>query len=155
MLIYLMEESINRKNRFLSYKNSLILLECILFFTIITFFVLIFITHPPGAATCDVVSPKLWVTIFFYCYCGIVSVPQHIYDFINRKKELYPEVHNLVRILNGILFFMLFIVYILLDLKACRVYIKLNSKLTVLLLFTILSPLATFLNSLRRDKGTI
>ncbi|OLS32240.1 MAG: hypothetical protein HeimAB125_10830 [Candidatus Heimdallarchaeota archaeon AB_125] len=146
-----MDNTHTKKEQIISFKNGLFLLESNLFFTIITFFVLLFITHPPGAATCDVVALKLWVKIFFYFYWIVFTFPFITYDFISRNKDLYPEFHNLLRIINSLLFIIFYSIYLIIDKRACRVYVDVFRYLTIMLIFTIVTPITTLLNSLRKN----
>ncbi len=146
-----MEKTHTKAEQIISFKTVLFLLESNLFFTIIIFFVLLFITHPPGAATCDVVALKLWVKIFFYFYWIVFTFPFMTYDFINRDEDLYPEFHNLLRIINSLLFIILYSIYLIIDKRACRVYVDLFLYLTIMLVFTIVTPITTLLYSLRKN----
>lgn len=150
-----MDNTHTKKKQIISFKNALFLLESTLFFSIITFFVLIFITHPPGAATCDVVAQKLWVKIFFYFYWIVFTFPFITYDVISRNKEIYPEFHNLLRIFNSVLFIIFYLIYVIIDMGACRVYVNLFVTLTIMLIFTIVTPITTLLYSLRKYRRVI
>lgn len=147
-----MEDATSRKKNFSSFRNSLFLLEFIIFVSIIVFFTLLFITHP-SAMTCDIVPTKLWVEIFYYFYLVLTLLPLSFYHFINRKKNVYPEFHNLARILNIVLFIILYIAYSFP--KGCRVYEHMSGYLIVMLVSTILHPIGLFLYSLRKDKGKV
>ncbi|MCK5144505.1 MAG: hypothetical protein KAQ77_12065, partial [Candidatus Heimdallarchaeota archaeon] len=83
------------------------------------------------------------------------TFPFITYDVISRNKEIYPEFHNLLRIFNSVLFIIFYLIYIIIDMGACRVYVNLFVTLTIMLIFTIVTPITTLLYSLRKYRRVI
>ncbi len=140
-----MDNDLNKLKRIFSFRNSLLLLEGILLVSIVLFYVFLFITHPQGLAICVVMPTGLWVKTFYYIFLVLAILPTSTYDFINRKKKLYPEFHNYARILNIFLFFILYFVYHIP--RGGIAYEDLDIYLLTMFVYTVLNPLLMFIFS--------
>jgi len=132
----MMERVLSIKRGNLRSDIFLIIIECILFFSIIIFFILLFITHPPNVWTCIVVETKAWVMIYSILYDIFIVVAYSIYYFkiiknLNSRISLNP-----LRFGNTVLFMIFLLVYNFL--RRCISYQNLANYVFLMFLSTLL-----------------
>ena len=130
-----MEENKRISQDFKKYTNLLTLYELLIFSSILAFFILIFLTHPP-AMICDIQQTQTWVLIYTIIYSILSFFPLFIYNFINRKTMKIRNLYNLIRMGTIVVSIVSFIVYT--ARSGCRVYLNLIDYMFLTVIFTIL-----------------
>jgi len=133
----MMEYKLEKLKHFLNQRNLIILNEILIFFSILTFSILLFITHPPSM-TCIIEDPKIWVLVFTIIISIFNFFPLFIYNLKNRKTVSIKNLFNLIRIGTIIIFFISIFVYSLRS--GCHVYRNLDFYFGVILL-TLIFPI--------------
>jgi len=133
-----MESDTEEKRNIIGSNRLLLSFEAFQFVSIIVFYTILFITHPP-LFICDVVLTQLWVIIYIICYIAYVFVTFTIYYLLNVKKVLTKIPYNPIRFANIFLFLIMYAVYG--TLSFCRLYRGLGMYLGIMLLFSLLPPI--------------
>ncbi len=133
----LMEYKLEKLKHFLNQRNLIILNEILIFFSILTFSILLFITHPPSMV-CIIEDPKTWVLVFTIVISIFNLFPLFTYNLKNRKSVSIKNIFNLIRIGTIIIFFISIFVYSLWN--GCHVYRNLYLYFGVILL-TLVFPI--------------
>jgi len=123
---------------YINFSNLLVLYEIILFSSILTFFILLFETHPPGM-TCDIVLTKTWVLVFAITFSILRLFPLLIYSLINRKSIQIRKLNSFIRLGTISLFCVSALIYSIQS--QCRFYVHLGLY-QLIIFISILLPLA-------------
>lgn len=123
---------------FPTYSKILVLYEILIFFLTLTFFILVFVTHPPSA-TCDIVQAQTWVLVFTIIFSIPSIFPLFVYSVYFRKDIRIRNFCNQIRI--GTIIMALVFCFGHSFRGGCRLYLNLYLYELIFLIYTILPTL--------------